>query len=407
MTTLFAIVAALLVLAALAGVLLPLLRNRPAAAAGDSVRRLDAMAANQRELDDELAAHALGRDEYDEARRELERQALEADSAGQDRRPVITRRAVWASIIAIGVAVPVAAAGLYFALGQPAAIAVGPGASGPVATSTDPSKVDPRVTAMMDELGKHLKQHPDDAEGWLMMARSRTAIGEPQLAIKAYQRAASLRPTDANLLAEYAYTAGVANGHNLSGQPRKLLDRALQLDPDNPNALALAGEAALQAGRNDEAIKYWTHLEKVVPPNSEGLAQLKTLIAQTRSGGAAAAGAGVAISGTVIVSPALAAEVAPTDTVFVFARAAGGRAPTPVAVVRSSAANMPVAFTLDDADAMTPQARLSQFANVDLFARISRTGSANAQPGDLQGEVDRVSVGSSHIRIVVDRPLDQ
>lgn len=403
MTTLFVILAVLLVLAALASVLLPLLRKRPVVATEDGARRLDAMAANLRELDAELAAHALGREEYDEARRELERQALDADGAGTERRSRLARRAVWASALAIGVVLPVAAAGLYVGLGAPAAIAVGPGVSGPDTNPADASNGHPQLAAMMDKLEKHLQQHPDDAQGWLLLARSRNATGEPQLAVKAYQKVVALQPKDANLLVEYANALGIAHGQDLSGQPEALIQQALQLDADNENALFLAGEAALQAGRNAEAVQYWTRLENRQPPNADGLAELKAMIARAKGAPAPVA----AISGSVAISPALAAKVVPTDTVFVFARAGAGGPPMPIAVVRSSAATLPVTFTLDDSDAMTPQTRLSQFANVNLYARISRTGSANVEPGDLQGEVDGVSVGSSGIRIVVDKSLDQ
>lgn len=403
MTTLFVIVAALLVLGALAAVLLPLLRKPSVTATEDGARRLNAMAANLRELDAELAAHSLGREEYDEAMRELERQALEADGIATGRRPALARGAVWASALAIGIIVPIAAAGLYAGLGQPAAIAVGPGTSGPDMNHADASGGHPQLAAMVDKLEKHLQQHPDDAEGWLLLARSRNATGEPQLAVKAYQKVVALQPKDANLLVEYANTLGVAHGQDLSGQPEALIQHALQLDPDNANALFLAGEAALQAGRKTEAVQYWTRLEKTQPPDADGLAQLKALIARARGAPAPIA----TISGTVAISPALAAKVVPTDTVFVFARAAAGGPPMPIAVVRSSAASLPVPFTLDDSDAMTPQTRLSQFGNVNLYARISRTGSANVEPGDLQGEVDGVSVGSSDIRIVVDKSLDQ
>jgi cytochrome c-type biogenesis protein CcmH len=411
MTTLFVIVAALLVLAALASVLLPLLRNRAVVGTESGARRLDVIAANLRELDAELAARALGKEEYDEAKRELERQALEAaDSAGTDRRSRHARRAVWASIFSIGIIVPVAAAGLYIGLGEPTAVAVGPGAPDSGADHASTSKGDSQLATMVDKLAKRLQQNPNDAQGWLLLARSRNAMGEPQFAVKAYEKVVALQPKDANLLVEYAETLAVAHDHDLSGQPKTLLLHALQLDPDNANALALAGAAALQAGHNDEAVRYWTHLEKQLPPNADGLPQLKALIAQAQGApvppATAVSPAIASISGTVVISPALADKVAPTDTVFVFARAAAGGPPMPVAVVRSSAANLPVSFTLDDSNAMSAQARLSQFANVNLYARISRTGSANVERGDLQGEVDGVSIGSSGVRILIDRSLD-
>ncbi|MBV6424649.1 MAG: hypothetical protein NAOJABEB_02462 [Steroidobacteraceae bacterium] len=405
MTAQFVIVGALLVLAALAGVLLPLLRRRPAVAMEDRARRLGLMAANLRELDAELAVHALKREEYDEARQELERQALEVDAADPDRAAGPRRGAVWASLAAIGVVVPVAAAGLYLGLGEPAAIVVGPGIPGHDMQAASALEDDPQLKAVIDQLEGRLEKSPDDAQGWLLLARSRAAIGEPQRAVEAYRKVVALQPKDANLLIEYAETLGVVHDHKLGGQPEALIRRALQLEPDNLDALALAGGAALQAGRKQEAVQYWTRLEKLVPPGSEDLAKVKALIAQAE-GVAAPVPAVAAISGTVVVSPKLADRVSPTDTMYVFARAAAGGPAMPLAVVRGSAARLPAPFTLDDSHAMAPQARLSQFANVNLYARISHTGSANVEPGDLQGEIDGVNVGSVGVRIVIDHAID-
>jgi cytochrome c-type biogenesis protein CcmH len=106
----------------------------------------------------------------------------------------------------------------------------------------------------------------------------------------------------------------------------------------------------------------------------------------------------------VSVAPALAAKVSMADTVFVFARAEGGSR-MPLAVLRGSARQLPLRFTLDDSMAMTPAAKLSGANAVRIEARISRSGNATPQPGDLVGMSDVVKPGAREVNIVVDKAL--
>jgi cytochrome c-type biogenesis protein CcmH len=106
------------------------------------------------------------------------------------------------------------------------------------------------------------------------------------------------------------------------------------------------------------------------------------------------------VQGTVKLSPTLAARVAAGDTVFIFARAAQGPR-MPLAIIRQKAGNLPLSFTLDDSQSMSPDAKLSGFSDVVISARISKDGSATPRSGDLQGSRP-VKVGARDVEILVD-----
>lgn len=392
----FVVIAAVLMLLVLTLIIAPLLRSPRHQGPGNE-QRLATMAASLRELDTEFAAHAIGSDEYEEAKRELQRQALEADAP--DRAGVSSgRRDGLATVFTIAIAIPLAAAALYSRLGDPAAMA-------PEATDSASPPPAAEIATMIARLSDRLEQSPDDAEGWLLLARSYSATEEPQKAVAAYAKVASLRPEDADLLVEYANALALADGRRFTGEPQRLIQRALALAPNNLNALALAGAAAMQAEERAEALRYWTHLKELLPEGSPDAAQAEALIARAQ-GKTLSVISNESIRGSVTLAPAIASKVTPVDVVFVFARAESGT-PMPLAVARASASDWPVAFTLDDSHAMTPEQHLSQFPRVDIVARISHTGSANPGPGDLEGRVVGVALGSSDVRVVVDHVLDR
>jgi len=116
---------------------------------------------------------------------------------------------------------------------------------------------------------------------------------------------------------------------------------------------------------------------------------------------ASSAKAAASISGRVSLAPALAARVAPGDTLFVFARAAEGPR-MPLAIIKRAGADLPLSFTLDDSMAMAPQFKLSAFANVVVGARLSKSGNAMPQSGDLEGTSPPLAGRHSGIEIVID-----
>ena len=143
-----------------------------------------------------------------------------------------------------------------------------------------------------------------------------------------------------------------------------------------------------------------------MPPGSEEARNIVGSLAEAEARGEVSApaasadtspagpSAAAAIRGVVRLDPKLAAQVKPDDTLFIFARAENGP-PMPLAVVRRRAAELPIEFTLDDSLAMLPSMKLSNFPRVVVGARISRSGNAMPQSGDLQGSAGAVNVAAA------------
>jgi len=237
---------------------------------------------------------------------------------------------------------------------------------------------------------------------------------------KAYEHLATLVPNDAQVLADYADSLGMAQGQKLAGKPFELVKKALEIDPSNKKALALAATAAMEVGRNAESISYWERLASVLPPGSDDEKEVQEVLADLRrktgapvmaSGPRPAApvkagpsGGGKSVSGVVTVAPEVAARINAGDTLFVFARAEGGPR-APLAVLRGSAKELPLKFALDDTMAMSPQWSLSQATDVRIEARVSKSGNAMPQPGDVTGSSNVVKPGAKDVRIVLDKVL--
>jgi cytochrome c-type biogenesis protein CcmH len=309
----------------------------------------------------------------------------------------------------------------------PPATAAGPGAGGaPAATDAAASEARQRsieqIASMVDGLAARMKERPDDAEGWTMLGRSYAVLGRFADSLPAYRRASELQPRDAGLLADFADATAASLGTINNPESARLVERALAIDPQQPKALALAGTLAYERGDYAGAATHWQKIADALPSDSELGKQVRASIDEARqrsaAGGAAPpstsvaasapapaqAGKDASVRGTVSLDPALAAKAAPTDTVFVFARAAdGGR--MPLAIYRSRVADLPIAFTLDDSMAMSPAARLSGARSVVVAARISRTGNAMPQPGDLIGESAPVAPGTAGLSIRIDRAV--
>lgn len=413
--TLFMAIAVCMVLAALAVVIIPLLRSsRRTARQGQD---LMVLADGLRELDAERAAGDMSAPEYERARLDLERQALQSQQAA-DISAEGSLRANWGVALATAIALPLLAGGLYLSIGQPGTLK--PGAAQVAQANGDDAHApdDAAVAALQARLA----QDDTDVEGWVLLARSYFQMRRVDDALNAYRKATTLMADNPDLWVEYANTLAIAHNRDLSGEPTQMVERALKIDPNNFNALAFAGLAAFQRDDRATALQYWERLKALLPPGSEDNKRIDELIARARgdvvaaSQGSAqtpstqpAAGAPAetaAIHGTVALNSALASQVAPADTLFIYARAPEG-SPMPLAAVRARATGWPVSFTLDDSSAMVAERALSRFPHVNLVARISRTGSPAAQPGDIEGSIDNVALGSKNVHIVLDRVVER
>ncbi len=373
-----------------------------------------------RELDRDLASATIDTDAYDSARRELEQRVSEDV---QPNLPVGKATAGGsAQAIAVGVAVVLGATGLYAYLGKPAGL----DPAQVIATVESPREFGPKeANAAIEQLAQLLKTQPENTEAWTMLARSLNAMHRYADASRAYKNLTMLVPNDAKLLTEYAGSVAMAQEASLQGEPEKILTRALAAEPSNTKALSLLGSAAFERGDYDAAISRWRNVLALAPADSEIVQVANDNIKEALAAAAAGnqpilAKAPVAqqeiaqppvekssvrtatmateVAGTVELDPALRSEVKDTDTVFVFARASEGPR-FPLAVLRKQVKDLPFSFVLDDSMSMMPEARLSGFSSLVVNARISKSGSATAGVGDLEGSVSPVQAGAKAVKI--------
>ena len=400
----FALGALALVAATLAFLLWPLARAPRASNAADAAATNAAVLKDQlAELERDHAAGAIASAEYEQAKLELKRRLLEDTAVAEDSSPSAARRRPFAAV-ATAIALPVAAAGLYLVLGAPAAL--------------DPEQTQPQleradVEAMVEKLAQRLQNQPDDAEGWAMLGRSYRVLGRNLEAAQAFAKAGDVVASDPRLLVDYAESLALAHGGSLQGKPAELVARALALDPGNPLALMLSGAVSFQREDYAGAIRQWEKVQALLAPESDearavgdSIATARELAAKPPAQAAAKAPAGEAaggarVAGTVRLAAELASKAAPTDTVFVFARAAGGPG-APLAVMRRQVKDLPLEFALDDSMAMAPERKLSGTQEVVVGARVSRSGNPLPQSGDLQGLSRPVKVGASGVAVVID-----
>ena len=405
--TLFWILAATMVVVVLAVLVRPLLR--PAAAAADETARsnLRVLRDSLAELDAERAAGTLSAGQHAEARAELERRALE-ESTTVDAAP--GQRSGRTSALVLAVLLPAAAVLLYAQLGDRRGL-------DPVLAQPPSMASAGDVETLVQRLAARMQADPSDPQGWMLLGRAYAGLERFDKARDALAEAMKRTPPDAQLLSDYADVLAMTQGQRLAGEPEKLIQQALALEPDHLKALALAGSAAMERGDFKAAIEHWTHARRVAPPDSPFASGLDGSIAEARaaaglppeSSTASAAPAPAATSAaplqvTVTLAPALAGKLQPGDTLFVFARAAEGPR-MPLAIARLAASAAPVQVKLDDSMAMTPALRLSTQPRVVVGARVSRSGDATPQAGDLEGQSAPVaSAGSVQVTIDQVRP---
>ena len=403
--TWFALIAIALTGVAVLFLVLPLLK--PSRGALESAREANALVYRDqfKELERDLETGTLTSEQYTHARVELERRLLddvESSARGTPRASGSAR----GTVLAVAVALPVSAALLYLYLGNPRAL------TAPKHAAVDASSISvDQFKQMTEKLAARMQSKPDDAVGWMMLGRAYKALERYPDAVEALQHAEKLAPDNPEVLVEYAEALALNRAGNLEGEPTRLLDRALKISPDEPKALTLAGSAAF--GRKDyaAAVRYWERLKAGVPADSELGRALSSGIAEARArlGGKVPESAQAprkpdaakTVRGIVRLSPALAASAAPDDAVFVFARAAEGPR-MPLAVLRKQVKDLPLRFELDDSMAMTRGRELSSVERVVVGARVSKSGSATPQAGDLEGVSQVIRPGARGVLITID-----
>ena len=299
------------------------------------------------------------------------------------------------TIIGICLFVVILSAGFYFYLGDAAQIAQ---------KSTERPMTQESVEKMVDEFAAKMDKEPDNLKGWAMLARSYRILGRNTEAANAYARAGSFIDSDPQLLADYAdVLAANANG-NFAGKPQQLINKALAQDPNNLLALWLSGTAAFNVQNYKAAVQSWEKLAKQLPGESDEARAIAASIAEARSkGGLASVSAPVisnqGVSGQVDIAPELKPKIKAGDVLMVIARKPGER--MPVAVLKTPVTAFPISFVLNDALAMSPNALISQIPEVSVEVRISKTGMAMPEAGDLISTPQTIKVGTTNAHLII------
>lgn len=405
----FWIGASVLLLAALAFLLLPLLRGRRTQTEEDRTA-LNVALYQERlaELDAQHVAGALTSEQLEAGRADAARELLD-DTEGTG-----VRR-----ISKLGRAVPLVAALLVPLAGI--AMYMHYGASDKLELAREFADQPKTMAEMTARLERAVKAQPESTEAWYFLAKTYMSEERPGDAASAYAQLIELAGRQPELLGQWAQALYFAGDRQWNEQLQQLTDEALKGDPHEVTSLGLLGIAAYEEERFKDAIGYWERLVSTLPaedPSREaiqgGIARAREQLGEQPTGPASpavgtaqsqetpAAVAGPSLEVSVQLDPAMADQVRPTDVVFVFARAVSGP-PIPLAAKRMTVADLPATVSLSDADAMTPQLRLSNYEQVRLFARISREGDATR--GEWQGSSEPMSTGSSDaVQLTINQP---
>ena len=411
--TAFWIFAALLLVLALVLVLPALLKangGNKTSANGAAEANLSVLRSQLTQLDADFAAGAINNDQLALAKGEIERRALEEESAPEfSVLPAKSTRTAWV----LGLVIPLLALGTYGFLGNIRALDPA-NLQAKAETDPTPEQIEAMVSAFAARLEAVPASETPDPKAWEMLARSYAAMQKFPDANKAYKRAVELNPGNAQLLADHADVLAMLQGQSMVGEPTRLLERALVLDPSNVKALALAGSAEFERKDFAKAIQFWSKAQGLAPPGSDFAKGLASSVEEARlASGQVGTPPTVAksaptpaleaasIQGVVSLSPAMKSNVAPDDTVFIFARAAQGPR-MPLAILKRKASELPITFTLDDSTAMADELKLSKFELVVVGARVSKSGNALPQSGDLVGQSAPVKAGGGKLMLVID-----
>lgn len=353
------------------------------------------------ELKEQWHAGLLTQSQYQEQLNELEAN-LGHDLSGENEQETAPGQGRWLALI-VAFAIPLAALALYAGLGNYDYL-LRPKEDSIAASQHDINEVNRAVAS----LEQHLKMMPDDTEGWVMLGKAYKYRKEYKKAADAMARAYELSPNQAETALLYADAIVNRQDGDLDGKPSELIFKALELEPHNPRALWLAGLSKVQAGDLPRAVALWRQLAGELPKGSEAQQEVNDLLAkleQQMSGIQASESAATASSEPnsaqtkslmveVRLDPKLERMIEPNDTLYLYAQALNGP-PLPLAIVRKKASDMPLKVILDDSSAMTPSMKLSNYDQVRLIARVSKSGDAKAHSGDLQGMLEPVNVAAN------------
>jgi len=400
---LFVVLSAMLVLAALIFIAGPLLSRRGGLVDREAV---DAVAITRQQqladLERELEDGEIDNRTYELSRREIEGEAsvrqakVESGEARKTGKPI--------TAIVLGLLIPLFTIFIYQHVGTPEAI------EGPATADLSEMDMDQAVRA----LEERLEAMPDDLEGWVMLGRTRVALGQYDKAVDAYREAVDIAGEDnPRVLADYAEAITLANPEQMVTHAAPLFRHVLEIDPEQSKGLWYGGLIAFEEGDYEQAEVYWERLLSQDPPDGfRRVLEDRLAAAQAaQQGGETQADAGngaVSVQLNVAVHETLQNELNESDVVFVIARAADSPNSPPLAGIRLPLSALPGQFRLGDENAMLDGHRISDHERIEIIARVSRSGEATPQAGDLEGRavIDVAAHREEAADIVIDEVID-
>ncbi|MFZ2266192.1 MAG: hypothetical protein WAV95_01305 [Azonexus sp.] len=264
------------------------------------------------------------------------------------------------------------------------------------------------LNTVVKRLADKMVADPKNGEGWLLLAKTYGELRKYPEAAAAYEKAAALVPADATMLADWADAHVMAKGGKWDDESRKIVKRALANDGKHVKSLALSGSEAFDRADYKGAIEFWKRMKAAVEADSmdakladANIAEANAMLSGKKPGAgepAVAPAKSAVVAGVVTLSPKLKGKVAADDTVFVVAKAPDGSGP-PLAVGRFKGNDFPIEFRLDDSNAVIPGRSISQYPEVLVSAKISKSGSADAAKGDLLAAPVKIKLGNTTVAI--------
>lgn len=393
--TLFIALAVLVIGLAVLILTLSILRSPTASSANQSQSNLLILQESLDSLEKEFQEGLITQEQYAFQKAEIEQRTIDDVVRVKEKSAPKQHQGRW---LAYGLitCVPLAVVGIYLLLGNPAALFI----------AKDPQVQ--QIQEMVSQLEKKLQAEPSNVDGWMFLGRSYAAMNRLTEAKMAYQKAIALDPKNDNLLADLADLTAFQS-KSINAEALEYLNQALTINPKNPKALALRGSAAFDQKNYAAAIKDWTLAVAVLDPKDQefisglknSIQEAQDLLKKNNSSVTTKMSSDI-LAGKVSVTGKLLTQVSPTDTVFIYARAANGPR-MPLAIIRFTANELPRSFELNDSQAMSPQMSLSKFNTLTIIARISKSGNATPQTGDLIGEIENVPLGTKNITLVIDK----
>lgn len=387
---------------------LPFLIRNSSAAHSKAARRdinLAVYRDQMKDLNTELSNTQLSQEQFLASKLELETRAAEDALAHEDRAatPVASRRLAYV----LALILPAATIGFYMWLGNPNVLVLASGGQPQSsALSAQPTEAD--ILEIIARIDARAQANPTDVETWEALANANAMMARWPEALQSFERALELSPNRAAVLSGYAEALAMMSDMLLAGAPMEKVNRALQLDPNDRKGLELSGIHAFQNQQFAETVVLLDRLLRLMSPETPYAQDISRMRNEAQRlaalSNSAPTGSGIqpsVVAGRLDVVPELVSRVGAQSTIYLIAR--DGESGPPLAAARVAMGSFPIAFRLDDTMVMNPANTLANHSEVVLLARISASGNPIAQPGDLEGRLVGVGVGSMDVQLVIDR----